>query len=311
MNFSLCSYFTEILLQPDSTDSNITNKYLIFNCILGGYRLRLLYRYYKCTTIYPSEIPVPHLVSIYVNQMLNLFIKGNLMRYFTLPSIILGTAISTMTFAAETETLNYNLVNVQAEATRQVSNDEMHAVLYIEKSNKQPAELAAQITQLMNQAIATAKKYPDVKIETGSQTTYPVYDNDSRKLKEWRGRAEINIESTNFKSASQLVSELQQNFQTQSINFSVSDAQRKKVENELMIEASKNFQQRAQMLTQAWSKTGYNLVNLNLNTSSNYPQPVMMRASMAKFANEDSAAQNVASGESKITVNANGTIQFK
>lgn len=103
----------------------------------------------------------------------------------------------------------------------------------------------------MNQAMMLAKKYPQVKVETGSQTTYPVYDNENRKLKEWRGRAEVQIESTDFKAASQLVSELQQNFQTESINFTVSDAQRKKVENELMIEASKNFQQRAQMLSQA------------------------------------------------------------
>ena len=57
---------------------------------------------------------------------------------------------------------------------------------YIEKSNKQPAELATQINQLMNQAIATARKYPTVKIETGAQSTYPIYDNDNRKLKEWR-----------------------------------------------------------------------------------------------------------------------------
>ncbi|MBO6151454.1 MAG: SIMPL domain-containing protein [Acinetobacter sp.] len=234
------------------------------------------------------------------------------MRYLTLSSLILASALTTPAFAQQNEQLNYNLVNMQAEAARKVSNDEMHAVLYIEKSNKQPAELAVQITQLMNQAMASAKKYPQVKVETGSQTTYPIYDNDSRKLKEWRGRAEIQIESTDFKAASQLVSELQQNFQTQSINFSVSDAQRKKVENELMVEASKNFQQRAQTLSQAWNKSGYNLVNLNLNTNNSYPQPIMMRASMAKFSGAEAAdAQDVAAGESKITVNANGTIQFK
>ena len=234
------------------------------------------------------------------------------MRYLTLSSLILASALTTPAFAQQNEQLNYNLVNIQAEAARKVSNDEMHAVLYIEKSNKQPAELAVQITQLMNQAMASAKKYPQVKVETGSQTTYPIYDNDSRKLKEWRGRAEIQIESTDFKAASQLVSELQQNFQTQSINFSVSDAQRKKVENELMVEASKNFQQRAQTLSQAWNKSGYNLVNLNLNTNNTYPQPIMMRASMAKFSGAEAAdAQDVAAGESKITVNANGTIQFK
>ena len=234
------------------------------------------------------------------------------MRLLALTSLILASTLATGAFAAPAESLNYNVVNLSAEASREISNDEMHAVLYIEKSNKQPAELATQINQLMNQAIATARKYPTVKIETGAQSTYPIYDNDNRKLKEWRGRAEVRLESTDFKAASQLVSELQQNFQTQSISFSVSDAQRKKVENELMVEASKNFQQRAQLLSQAWNKSAYNLVNLNLNTSNSYPQPIMMRASMAKFSADEAApAQDVAAGESKITVNANGTIQFK
>ncbi|OTG62090.1 hypothetical protein B9T29_08645 [Acinetobacter sp. ANC 3903] len=234
------------------------------------------------------------------------------MRYLTLSSLVLAGVLSTTAFAQQTEQLNYNLVNVQAEATRQISNDEMHAVLYIERSKKQPAELSALITQLMNQAIAASKKYPQVKVETGAQSTYPVYDNDSQKLKEWRGRAEIRLESTDFKAVSQLISELQQNFQTQSIEFTVSDTKRKNVENELMVEASKNFQQRAQMLTSAWNKSGYQLVNLNLNTNNYYPQPVMMRANMAKFAGAEAAdAQNVAAGESKITVNANGSIQFK
>ncbi len=40
---------------------------------------------------------------------------------------------------------------------------EMHAALYIERTNKQPAELATQITQLMNQATALARKYPKRK----------------------------------------------------------------------------------------------------------------------------------------------------
>lgn len=233
------------------------------------------------------------------------------MRKIILSSALLASSLSLPALTQAAEALNYNIVNLQADATRQVSNDEMHAVLYIEKSNKQPTELAAQINQLMSQAVNTARKYPSVKIETGSQTTYPIYDNDSRKLKEWRGRAEVRLESTDFKAASQLVSELQQNFQTQSISFSVSDAQRKKVENELMVEASKNFQQRAQTLSQAWNKSGYNLVNINLNTSNYGGQPVP-RMAMMKAASADAIPeQEMAGGESKITVNANGTIQFK
>ncbi|WP_180114576.1 MULTISPECIES: SIMPL domain-containing protein [unclassified Acinetobacter] len=233
------------------------------------------------------------------------------MRKIILSTVLLASGLGLAAATQAADPLNYNIVNIQADATRQVSNDQMHAVLYIEKSNKQPAELATQINQLMTQAVNTARKYPAVKIETGSQSTYPIYDNDSRKLKEWRGRAEVRLESTDFKAASQLVSELQQNFQTQSISFSVSDAQRKKVENELMVEASKNFQQRAQALAQAWNKSGYNLVNINLNTSNYGGQPVPRMAMMKAAAADAIPEQEMAGGESKITVSANGSIQFK
>lgn len=233
------------------------------------------------------------------------------MRKIILSTVLLASGLGLAAATQAADPLNYNIVNIQADATRQVSNDQIYAVLYIEKSNKQPAELATQINQLMTQAVITARKYPAVKIETGSQSTYPIYDNDSRKLKEWRGRAEVRLESTDFKAASQLVSELQQNFQTQSISFSVSDAQRKKVENELMVEASKNFQQRAQALAQAWNKSGYNLVNINLNTSNYGGQPVPRMAMMKAASADVIPEQEMAGGESKITVSANGSIQFK
>ncbi len=233
------------------------------------------------------------------------------MRSIVISSLLLSTALFNQTFAATNNDINYNVVNIQAEASRQVSNDEMHAILFIEKNNKQPAQLSAEINTLMNQAQSIARKFPQVKFETGSQTTYPVYDNDNQKLKEWRGRAEINLESKDFKAASQLISELQQNFQTQSINFTVSNEQRKKVENELIVEASKNFQQRAQIMTHAWNKSAYELVNLNINTNRSYPQPIMMRASAAKFNAEAAPAQDMAAGESTLSVNANGSIQLK
>lgn len=233
------------------------------------------------------------------------------MRLLALTTVLMGTTLSTPAFA-NNDTLNYNIANIQAEATRLVSNDEMQAVLYIEKSNKQPAALAEQITVLMNQAMALGKKYPQVKLKTGTQNTYPIYDNENRKLKEWRGRAEVKIESTDFKAASQLISELQQNFQTQSINFNVSDLQRKKVENELIVEASTHFQQRAQMLSQVWKKPTYELVTLNINTNRAYAQPMMMmRSSMLAKSDSIAQPQEVSAGESTITVNAEGSIQFK
>ena len=62
----------------------------------------------------------------------------------------------------------------------------------------------------------------------------------------WRGRAEIVLSSQDFKQTSELVAKLQNQMQLQGVSFQVSDAQRQKVENELYVEASKAFQQRAQ-----------------------------------------------------------------
>ena len=98
------------------------------------------------------------------------------MRTLALATLMIGAALSPSLFAHETENLNYNIVNIQADAARQVANDEMRAVLYIEKSHKQPAELSNQINQLMNQAQAISRKYSQVKVETGAQSTYPVYE---------------------------------------------------------------------------------------------------------------------------------------
>ncbi len=233
------------------------------------------------------------------------------MRHLVLITLLTTASLGQSVWAAEVEPLQYNIVNLQAEASNKVNNDEMNVVLFVEKSNKNPAELSQQITRVMNKAIATAKQYPTVKVETGAQSSYPIYDNDNQKLKEWRSRAEVRIESTDFKAASQLVGALQQDLQTQSVSFSVSDAQRKQVENTLMIEASKNFQSRAQSIAQAWNKSQYMLVNLNFNSNNDMPQP-MVRASMSKLSMaEDAVTQNVSAGESKITVNASGSIQLK
>lgn len=234
-----------------------------------------------------------------------------MIRQITTFSLLLSA--TTLTFATDTTSLNYNVVDIQASASRLVANDEMSAVLSIEKTDKQPAVLANQINELMNQGLTIAKKYPQVQIKTGPQSTYPIYDNDSRKIKNWRGNAELQIKSNDFKATSQFISELQQNFQTQSIRFSVSDEKRKMVENELLTEASKNFQQRANTLTQAWHKTNYDLVHLDINTNQNSAPRIehAMFLSMKAASSDAIAEQEVSSGDTKISVSANGSIQLK
>lgn len=244
----------------------------------------------------------------YFLHKLKTYLRKLLMYKIAMTGLLM--TLSATAFAAESSDIHYNMVNIQAEAIRDVHNDQMQATLYVEKSNIQTAALANQITQYMNQATALGQKYPEVSLETGEQSTYPIYDNDTQKLKEWRSRAEVRLKSTDFKAMSQLISALQSSFQTESIQFNVSDKQRQITENELLTEASQNFQKRAQLITQTWQKTKYRLVNLDLrNNEQSFVQPRMLLAS-SKMMAASAPAQNFNAGNSKVSVVASGTIQL-
>lgn len=236
--------------------------------------------------------------------------KTNIAR--ALSSAVLLSSLLGMSYSASAETdqkPQYRLIQLQADATREVTNNQMEAVLFTELNSNSPAELSQNITKVLNEAMRQAAKYPQVKVSTGAQSTYPVYD-DKNKLKSWRSRAQIELKSIDFKATSDLIAALQNNMQVQSINFSVSDSERKRVENELMVEASQAFQQRARLLQQSWQATGYELVSLDLNAVNNERPPIMY-AMKARGAADAMESQNVQGGNSELRVNASGSVQLR
>ncbi len=226
-------------------------------------------------------------------------------------AVLLGSLLG-LSLSANADTAQkpqYRIIQLQADATREVTNNQMQAILFTELNSSSPTELSQNITRILNEAMRQASKYPQVKVSTGTQSTYPVYD-DKNKLKSWRARAQIELKSTDFKATSDLIAALQNNMQVQSINFSVSDDERKRVENELMVEASQAFQQRARLLQQSWQASGYELVSLDLNAMNNERPPIMY-AMKARASADTMESQNVQGGNSQLKVNASGSVQLR
>lgn len=225
---------------------------------------------------------------------------------------VCATAIFATAAFAHDAVPERKIINLQAEVSRDVKNDQMLATLFTEQTNANPTTLARDVNLIMNQATEAAKRFPTVQISTGSQNTYPIY-NDKNKLTGWRSRAEVQIKSTDFKAASELVAQLQAQMQLENVRFAVSPEQRKTVENELLTEVSMAFQQRATLLQKAWNAPAFELVRLDINTSSEQPQPypvMFARAAVGKM--EDAVApQQMEGGNSQIRVMANGSIQLK
>jgi predicted secreted protein len=238
--------------------------------------------------------------------------KSNSGVFAPLVTVLTATAALLASMASHAEPAReHQLVNLQAEVVREVKNDQMQATLYTERNHSDPTVLAQTINQAINDAMTTARRYPSVQVSTGSQNTYPLYD-DKQKATGWRARAEIQLKSTDFKAASELIALLQSKLQVESVRFNVSPEQRTRVENELLGEVTRAFRQRADLLKTAWNASGYELVNVDLNTSSDSP-PVypMYRMAMAKDAAGAPETQQVEGGDSKVRVSASGTIQLK
>lgn len=201
----------------------------------------------------------------------------------------------------------YNRVDFQVEAAREVANDLLTATLSVDIQDKQPARIAQQMNATLNAALKKAAAFGTVKTSSGNQQTFPVYGR-SNQIDAWRGHGEIRIESRDFKAASELIMALQSDMQLGGVQFGVAPDTRALIENGLITEAIKAFQQRADAIRAAVGAKSYKTVHMGINSGMpNRPMPLMHAAKVTS----SFSAPEFASGESRMTVQINGTIETK
>lgn len=222
-----------------------------------------------------------------------------------------GTALllTAMMSGAHAETTGYDQLTFQTEVKEEVQNDEVRASLYKKAQATDSKTLATNLNTTINNAMRIAKRYPSVTVSTGQQTTYPRYDKND-KIIGWTGQANIDLKSTDFAATSQLIADLQETLVMDNLTFGVSDTKKNALEQKLMTEASRAFQQQAKNLARAWDARNYRVVSVNLNTGSNYPRPMYGAMNMKAEAADSVPSQSFESGNSTISVTANGTIEL-
>ncbi len=207
------------------------------------------------------------------------------------------------------EPTGYNQISFTSEVKTEVDNDEVQATMSKKVQTKDAKHLATKLNSAMNNAMKIAKRYPTVTVTTGQNSTYPSYDKNG-KINGWTGQASINIKSTDLEATSELIANLQEDLILGNLNFAVSKKRQDEIEKQMLVQASKQFQQQAQTLTSAWGANSYNVVNVQLNTGSNYYQPMRATGMYEMKAAASVPDQDFESGNSTITVTANGTIEL-
>jgi len=192
----------------------------------------------------------------------------------------------------------------QVESTRDVENDWITAVVGITAEDANPAALADRVNREMAWALEQAKAESRVKAKSGGYSTFPIHEKD--RLARWQASQQLILEGSDVDAMTALVGKLQARLQLQSFQFSVSEAKRKKVQEELVSEALAAFRARADLVAKGLGASGYALDDVSVETGSpGYPMPMRMEMSMAKA---DMAAPAVEAGTSRVSVTVSGSV---
>ena len=198
----------------------------------------------------------------------------------------------------------FNLVSLQAEASREVSNDLLTAVLAAEAEGAEPAKLSAEVNRKMARALETARGARGVRARSGNYRTWPV--SEKGRIVRWRVRQELSLESGEFAAATALIGRLQQDLVLASLQLTVSDAARRRAENALVAEALAALEERARVVRDSMQAKTYRVKELQIGTSGPPPRP-MYAESRALAA----AAPAVEPGSTRLQVTVSGTIQLQ
>lgn len=224
--------------------------------------------------------------------------------HYLLTCFLLAPAYSASAHKAETL---FNVINLQADAEREIPNDQMTVLLATEHEGSNAASISQEINKDMQWALDIIKTYKDVDSKTGNYQTWPIYNKQT--ITGWRSSQQVEIKSENMAGLTELVGKLQEKLQVKQMTFSPTDATRKQHENELIEEAMAAFKERVAIIGKHMDQKSHRIVNIHIN-SGGYQPPIMYERAMKTMAMDSSVAPAVEAGMSKITVTVNGSVQF-
>lgn len=200
----------------------------------------------------------------------------------------------------------FDVVSFEAQASREVDNDELVAVLAVELTGPEPAALAEAVNRRMAEALKLASGFPKVKLRSGNYQTFPRYRQNQR-IESWQVSQELRLESADFAAATRLIGKLQENLVVRSMAVRLSPAARRAAEDAVIAEAIAAFHARAELVREAMKARSYRVRSLNLAAAAGGPppRPLEMRAMSS------SAPVAVEAGVSQVTVTASGSIQLR
>ena len=238
--------------------------------------------------------------------------------------------------ADNSEEAKVNLVNLSVKVEQVIDNDTMVVKLYHEAEGATALEPIESNTEALATVFKRVGELGAIKVSSGTRRAIPIYfekpaeappqsfpnrhfsDTPQAKglpnegaIVGWRERAEITLQSRDFKLLSTILSDLAGDLQIERMSFKVSDEARKAQEGQMLDKALADFREKASLTSMAFNATTYGLVNVSVGeVMLSYDNQAGAMPMMAYKGARNLSAPEVAGGDSKFSLSINGTIQL-
>lgn len=223
----------------------------------------------------------------------------------TLQTFMLINLFAVSTVCAHDEAVYYDRIHLSASATAQLANDTMVVTVFAEEEGSKAQELSSLVNKKIHWGLELVKQYPDIKRQTNSYTTHPVYQNN--KIKGWRVRQSLLLESKDMALMSEVLGQLQNKLALGSMQFSISPESRDAQDKILIDKALESFEKRSQQVVVKLRRKNYKIVDINISTSGSRPKRAQYEMRAMSMASEPA----VSAGEQTVSVTVSGKIELE
>jgi len=195
------------------------------------------------------------------------------------------------------------LVTLSVTERVKVPQDLLLATLRIESDDRNAQALQNRINTSMGQALEIARAVADIKVSTGHYSVYQFNNQPQggRANNIWRGSQSLNLESKDAQKLLDLAGQLQDmGFVISQLTYQLSTERADEVRDNLLESAIQRATDKVTRAGQAMGKSDIDIAVLDIDSSLNYDNPVMMFSARAEMA--ERAAPVAEAGESEVTL---------
>lgn len=226
--------------------------------------------------------------------------------FYYLVAGVLSASLFAMPAYAANKADSSPVASLSASASVHVDQDRVQITLAAQEVGAKQDEVASALNKKLDAVMKDAKAEKSVTAKSGMYRIWPTTNRDGN-VAEWRGQAEIILESADFAKASDLAAKLADRMPINGISFSVSNETRIAQEQGLLEQAVSAFERRAQALSTALGFDSYAIKNIDLGGSGHQISPMPKMMLIAASA-DGAAAAPIEGGQQELSLEISGQI---